>query len=121
MIEVRGLTKRFGGTVAVDDLTFEVRPGVVTGDASTTDVLAGSAGTLTALFLVILALPIALGNTGVTWLIAISDHLPGRAIVSLLVVDEIELAGSTVATVMIAWTAAALCAGGWSLVRRDAT
>ena len=31
MIEVRGLTKRYGETVAVDDLTFEVRPGVVTG------------------------------------------------------------------------------------------
>ena len=31
MIEVVGLTKRFGETVAVDDLTFQVRPGVVTG------------------------------------------------------------------------------------------
>lgn len=31
MIEVRGLTKRFGDAVAVDELTFEVRPGVVTG------------------------------------------------------------------------------------------
>ena len=31
MIDVRGLTKRYGDTVAVDDLTFEVRPGVVTG------------------------------------------------------------------------------------------
>jgi ABC-2 type transport system ATP-binding protein len=31
MIEVRNLTKRFGGTVAVDDLSFEVHPGRVTG------------------------------------------------------------------------------------------
>lgn len=31
MIEVRGLTKRFGGKVAVADLSFDVRPGVVTG------------------------------------------------------------------------------------------
>jgi ABC-2 type transport system ATP-binding protein len=31
VIEVRGLTKRFGRVVAVDDLTFDVRPGVVTG------------------------------------------------------------------------------------------
>ena len=31
MIEVRGLTKRYGDTVAVDDVTFEVRPGRVTG------------------------------------------------------------------------------------------
>ena len=31
MIEAKGLTRRYGGTVAVDDLTFTVRPGVVTG------------------------------------------------------------------------------------------
>jgi len=31
MIEVEGLTKRFGSTVAVDDLSFTVRPGMVTG------------------------------------------------------------------------------------------
>jgi ABC-2 type transport system ATP-binding protein len=31
MIEIRGLTKRYGDTTAVDDLTFTVRPGVVTG------------------------------------------------------------------------------------------
>jgi ABC-2 type transport system ATP-binding protein len=31
MIEVRGLTKRFGSHTAVDDLTFTVRPGLVTG------------------------------------------------------------------------------------------
>lgn len=31
MIEVRGLTKRYGDTLAVDDLSFTVRPGVVTG------------------------------------------------------------------------------------------
>jgi ABC-2 type transport system ATP-binding protein len=31
MIEANGLTKRYGDTVAVDDLTFTVRPGVVTG------------------------------------------------------------------------------------------
>ena len=31
MIEVHGLTKRYGDVVAVDDLTFDVRPGLVTG------------------------------------------------------------------------------------------
>lgn len=31
MIEVRGLTKTFGDVKAVDDLTFSVRPGIVTG------------------------------------------------------------------------------------------
>ena len=31
MIEARGLTKRYGSTTAVDDLSFDVQPGVVTG------------------------------------------------------------------------------------------
>ncbi|MET0461428.1 MAG: ABC transporter ATP-binding protein [Ilumatobacteraceae bacterium] len=31
MIEIRGLTKRFGGVLAVDDLSFDVHPGKVTG------------------------------------------------------------------------------------------
>src|SRR3984893_17789810 len=31
MIEVRGLTKRYGDKLAVDDLTFKVQPGIVTG------------------------------------------------------------------------------------------
>lgn len=31
MIEARGLTKRYGSRLAVDDLNFTVRPGVVTG------------------------------------------------------------------------------------------
>lgn len=31
MISVRGLTKRYGGTLAVNDVTFDVRPGTVTG------------------------------------------------------------------------------------------
>jgi ABC-2 type transport system ATP-binding protein len=31
MINVEGLTKRYGHTTAVDDLSFEVRPGRVTG------------------------------------------------------------------------------------------
>jgi ABC-2 type transport system ATP-binding protein len=31
MIEVRGLSKRYGDTTAVDDLSFTVRPGIVTG------------------------------------------------------------------------------------------
>jgi ABC-2 type transport system ATP-binding protein len=31
LIEVRGLTKRYGSVTAVDDLSFEVRPGTITG------------------------------------------------------------------------------------------
>lgn len=83
--------------------------------------LRSTAGALTTIFLLIFALPVALGNTGVRSLIAVSDSLPGRAIVSLLVVDEVELTAAATATVMIAWTAAAMVAGAWSLIRRDTT
>lgn len=31
MIEAKGLTKRYGNTLAVDDLSFTVQPGQVTG------------------------------------------------------------------------------------------
>jgi ABC-2 type transport system ATP-binding protein len=31
MIEVQGLSKRYGDRLAVDDLTFTVKPGIVTG------------------------------------------------------------------------------------------
>ena len=31
MIDARGLTKRYGEKLAVDDLTFKVNPGIVTG------------------------------------------------------------------------------------------
>ena len=31
MIEVEHVTKRYGDRVAVDDLTFQVKPGIVTG------------------------------------------------------------------------------------------
>lgn len=31
MIEARGLSERYGGHLAVDDLSFTVQPGVVTG------------------------------------------------------------------------------------------
>ena len=32
MIEVRGLTKRYGAKTAVDNLSFTIEPGRVTGD-----------------------------------------------------------------------------------------
>lgn len=83
--------------------------------------LRSAAGTLTVIFLLILALPIALGNSGVPWLISISDHLPGRAIVSVLDTEAGNLSASAIAIVMIAWTAVAVLSGGWSLLRRDIT
>ena len=82
--------------------------------------LRSTAGTLTTLFLLMFVLVVALGNSGVGWLVTISDHLPGRAIVAI-VADEGALNVGTLATVMVAWAAAAMIAGGWSLMRRDAT
>ena len=83
--------------------------------------LRSTAGTLTAIFLLMIVLVVTLGNSGVSWLVTISDRLPGRAIVSMLDVEEVGLTPGTIAVVMLAWTAAALLAGGWSLLRRDAT
>ena len=84
-------------------------------------VLRSTAGALTSIFLLMFILVVTLGNSGVPWLVTISDHLPGRAVISLLVVDEAELPASTTAVVIAAWSAAALAAGGWSLLRRDTT
>ena len=83
--------------------------------------LRSTAGALTSIFLLMFILVVTLGNSGVPWLVTISDHLPGRAVISLLVVDEAELPATTAAIVMVAWAAAALGAGGWSLLRRDTT
>ncbi len=83
--------------------------------------LRSTAGTLAAIFLLMLILPITLGNTGVEWLVAISDRLPGRAVVSMLVVHDSALTASSIATVILTWTTAAVIAGGWSLIRRDST
>ncbi|HEX2152960.1 MAG TPA: hypothetical protein VHL52_03170 [Acidimicrobiia bacterium] len=82
--------------------------------------LRSTAGTLTVIFLLMFVLVVALGNSGVSWLTAISEHLPGRAIV-VIVADQGALSTKTIATVMVGWSAAALSAGGWSLIRRDAT
>jgi uncharacterized membrane protein YwzB len=82
--------------------------------------LRSTAGTLAVIFLLMLALPIALGNSGVDWLIAVSDSLPGRAVVAMIVADE-AMEASKMATVITGWTAAALIVGGWSMIRRDTT
>ena len=36
MIEARGLVKRYGSTTAMDNLSFDVRPGTVTGSSART-------------------------------------------------------------------------------------
>jgi hypothetical protein len=78
-----------------------------------------TAGTLTAVFLLMFVLVVTLGNSGVPWLVSVSDYLPGRAVVSMLVADETGLSPGATATVIVAWSAASLAAGCWSLLRRD--
>lgn len=84
--------------------------------------LRSTAGTLTAVFLLVFALPVRPGEQGrARALVAVSDALPGRAIVSLIAVDQVELSPNAIAVVMVAWTSAAVLAGAWSLLRRDAS
>ena len=84
-------------------------------------VLRSTAGTLTAVFLLMLLLPIVLPNFGVPWLTTVGEHLPGYAAVSLLETTDIDLETTTAVLVLAGWITAALTAGGWSLLRRDAT
>lgn len=83
--------------------------------------LRNTAGALVSIFLLIFVLPVMLGNAGISWLTTIAEHLPGSVLISMLEVTGEERAVSTVVTVLIAWSAAALFAGGWALVRRDTT
>lgn len=82
--------------------------------------LRSTAGTLTAIFLLLFGLVVMLGNTGVPLLVTISEHLPGSALISLLQATDEARATSTVVAVLTSWTGAAMGAGGWSLMHRDA-
>lgn len=83
-------------------------------------VLRSTAGTLTAVFLLMLLLPIVLPNFGVTWLTTVAEHLPGYAGVSLLETTDIPLETTTAALRLAGWVTASLAGGGWFLLRRDA-
>lgn len=54
-------------------------------------------------------------------LTTISDNLPGRAVVPVVVVAEVELTTGEIIRVMCAWIVAAMLAGAWPLIGRDAT
>lgn len=82
--------------------------------------LRSTAGALISIFLLLFALPVMLGNSGVRWLTTIAEHLPGSVLISLLQATEVERGVGTVVAVLLAWVTAALVAGGWSFVRRDA-
>lgn len=83
--------------------------------------LRSSAGTLTSVFLLLLVLPVLLPSFGIGWVAAAGRHLPGSAAMSLLdAFGEPTLSTPRAAAVLIAWVVAAVAAGGWSLLRRDA-
>jgi hypothetical protein len=81
--------------------------------------LRSTAGTLTAILLLMLVLPLVLIPPEVPWLSAIGEHLPGFANMSLLRATDVDLAASTATIVLVSWTTAAVFAGGWALLRRD--
>lgn len=82
--------------------------------------LRSSAGTLTSVFLLLLVLPNLLPGFGIGWLATIGEHLPGYASLSLLQAFGIEQSAARASVVLAAWVGAALVAGAWSLMRRDA-
>lgn len=82
-------------------------------------VMRSTAGTLAAIFLLLMVLPLAFGNSGVAWMATVAEHLPGGIVVPLLAGKAVG-SGLWMAQVTGVWVAAALLAGGWSLIHRDA-
>lgn len=81
--------------------------------------LRSTAGALATVFLLQLVLPFLLPAFGVGWLSDLGELLPGTAAVHTLI-GEPDMSTTTAAVLLGAWSAAALLAGGWSLLRRDA-
>lgn len=82
--------------------------------------LRSSAGTLTSVFLLMLVLPQLLPSLGIGWLATVGEHLPGYAALSLLEAFGLQMSGVRATVVLVAWVVAAVGAGAWSLLRRDA-
>ena len=78
-----------------------------------------SAGTLTAVFLLLFVLPASLLEAGVDWLQALARALPGAAVVSLLDIGEM-VSDTRAAVVLTAWSIAAMSLGTYAFLRRDA-
>jgi ABC-2 type transport system permease protein len=83
--------------------------------------LRSTAGTLISIVLLIFALPVMLGNSGVPLLTTTSEHLPGSAMISMLAATDEPQNVATVATVLVVWPASLLFLGGWALLHRDAS
>jgi ABC-2 type transport system permease protein len=85
-------------------------------------VLRSTAGTLVAVFLLILLLPLVLPQFGYRWMTGVAEVLPGTSAVFLLTGESgVESITETSAVVtMLVWAAGALALGWLRLVRDDA-
>jgi len=81
-------------------------------------VLRSTAGALGTVFLLQLGLPSLLPAFGGGWLTDLGELLPGTAAFRALL-GEPDMSATTAGVLLAAWAAAALLAGGWSLLRRD--
>ncbi|MGY2078140.1 hypothetical protein [Blastococcus sp. SYSU DS0828] len=106
-----GLTDSLGRVAAV-----LVAGGVLT--AGVGFLLRSTAGALATVFLLQLVLPLLLPAFG-AWAAEVGEWLPGSGAVWTLL-GEPDLTATHAAALLGGWALAALAAGGWSLLRRDA-
>ena len=81
--------------------------------------LRGTAGALGTVFLLQLLLPFLLPGIGVGWMADLGKLVPGTAGIWTLI-GEPDMTAAAATALLVGWSAAALAAGGWSLLRRDA-
>ncbi|MFW3171001.1 hypothetical protein [Geodermatophilus sp. CPCC 206100] len=81
--------------------------------------LRSTAGALATVFLLQLVLPFLLPAFGARWMADLGELLPGSATVWTLL-GEPDMTATQATLLLLGWSAAALAAGGWSLLRRDA-
>ena len=82
--------------------------------------LRSTAGALAGIFMLQLVLPLLLPAFGVEWMADLGMLLPGSGATSTLL-GEPDMPAVAAAALLVGWAGAALAAGGWSLLRRDAT
>ncbi|MFJ6673187.1 hypothetical protein ACIQMJ_18925 [Actinosynnema sp. NPDC091369] len=84
-------------------------------------VLRNTAGTLVAVFLLMLVLPLVLPNFGNEWLAAIAHLLPGSGAAFLLIGQVPGMTWTSSVVTLLCWAAGALLLGWLRLSRDDAT
>ncbi len=81
--------------------------------------LRSTAGALATVFLLQLVLPSLLPGFGVDWMATLGGLMPGSGAIWTLL-GEPDMSAAKAAALLVGWSGAALVAGGWSLLRRDA-